>query len=382
MSESSAQDKTEKPTPKRLREAREKGEVARSRELTSFVVVASGAAGVMAMSGHLSMAGLAWMRAALSPDPALLDAPTDITRHLAEMVGAGFMAVMPLLAVGFIAALFGPLLLGGWNLSGKALMPKFSRVNPLSGLKRVFSSQALVELAKAVLKALLLGAIAAAFIAAHLDELLTLGRLPLEQGIATGLGLLLACLLWVTGGLLLIAGIDAPWQRYSHDKKLRMTKDEVRREFKEMEGSPEVKGRQRRLQHELANARMMEAVPTADVIITNPTHYAVALRYDANTMRAPQVVAKGKDLVALAIRELAQRHGVPLLPAPPLARALYRQSKLEAEIPAALYLAVAQVLTYLHQLRQWKAQARRAGTPPAPPVLNDVPGGEPDDNPI
>lgn len=383
MSQSSSQEKTERPTPKRLRESREKGEIARSRELGSLVVVGTGVAGLMMLGGSLAAGALDWMRRALSPDMRLLNAPEDLARYSASLTGDAFADVLPLLIVGFIAGLLGPLLLGGWNLSAQAMQPKLERLNPIEGVKRLFSQQALMELVKAVLKAGLLGAIGTIFIWLHVDELLALGRQPLATGISTGLGLLLACLLWVTAGLALIAMIDAPFQRWSHTQKLRMTKDEVRREMKESEGSPEVKGRQRQLQHQLSQQRMMEAVPTADVVITNPTHYAVALKYDASTMRAPKVVARGRDLVALSIRELALRHKVQILEAPPLARALYRQSRLDTEIPAGLYLAVAQVLSYLHQLRQWKAQPRRPGTrpavAPAAPSFNDLPGGEPDD---
>lgn len=383
MSQASSQEKTERPTPKRLRESREKGEIARSRELSSLVVMGSGVAALMLLGGGLAATARDWMRRALSPGVSVFDHPGDLGRYLAQVVGDAFYSVLPLLFVGFFAALLGPMLLGGWNLSAEAMQPKFSRLNPLEGVKRLFSKQALMELVKAVLKAGLLGAIGAAFIWLHLDELLALARQPLAAGIGTGLGLLLACLLWVTAGLVVIALIDAPFQRWSHTQKLRMTKDEVRREMKEAEGSPEVKGRQRQLQHQLSQRRMMEAVPTADVVITNPTHYAVALKYDAGTMRAPKVVARGRDLVALSIRELALRHKVQVLEAPPLARALYRQSQLDAEIPAALYLAVAQVLSYLHQLRQWKGQIRRPGTRPAPPPpapsFHDLAGGEPDD---
>lgn len=383
MSQSSSQEKTEQPTPKRLRESREKGEIARSRELSSLVVMGSGVAALMLLGAGVAAAALDWMRRALSPDLAVLEAPLDLARYVGGVTGDAFNQVMPLLMVGFLAALLGPMMLGGWNLSAQALQPKFSRLNPLEGVKRLFSKQALMELVKAVLKAGLLGAIGGVFIWLNLDELLALARQPLAAGIGDGLGLLLACLLWVTAGLALIALIDAPFQRWSHTQKLRMTKDEVRREMKESEGSPEVKGRQRQLQHQLSQRRMMEAVPTADVVITNPTHYAVALKYDAGTMRAPKVVARGRDLVALSIRELARRHQVQVLEAPPLARALYRQSQLDAEIPAGLYLAVAQVLSYLHQLRQWKAQTRRPGTRPAQvpkaPSFNDLPGGEPDD---
>ncbi len=375
---SSAQDRTERATPKRLREARKRGEVARSRELASLGVLGAGVLTLMLLAGSLAGGAAHWMEHALSPDLRLLDRPEDLLAHLGTLLIGGFAIVVPLLAVGFLAGFVAPLLLGGWNLSAEALKPDFGRVNPLKGLGRVFSSQSLVELGKALLKAGALGAIAALFLYSHLDELAQLGREAAVPAMAHGLSLALRCLAWMTGGLLLIATIDVPYQLWSHARRLRMTKQEVRQEFKEAEGSPEVKGRLRRLQQEVAQRRMMEAVPTADVVIVNPTHYAVALKYDSGRMRAPRVVAKGVDLLAATIRELAGRHRVPIVSAPPLARALYRSTALDDEIPATLYAAVAQVLTYIYQLRSWGARPGPAGARPTPPVVGDLPGGEPD----
>ncbi|MDD3764641.1 MAG: flagellar biosynthesis protein FlhB [Nevskiales bacterium] len=373
----SAQDKTERATPKRLRDARKRGEVPRSRELASFVVVTSGLMTLLAISANLAGGAADWMRAALNIDPEVLAQPDSLIGALGRLTGQAFGLVLPVLGVGFLAGFAAPLMLGGWNLSAEALQPKLERIDPIKGLGRVFSSNALVELAKALLKAGALGAIAAAYVYSHLDELMALGREPVGQAMAHGLQLAIGCLMWMCGGLLLIAAIDAPYQLWSYAKKLKMTKQEVKQEFKESEGSPEVKGRLRRLQQEVAQRRMMQDVPTADVVVVNPTHYAVALKYDTQKMRAPRVVAKGRDLIAQTIRELAEQNKVPLVSAPPLARALYRGAELGDEIPAALYAAVAQVLIYVYQLRDIKA-GRTAGTPPAPPVIDDVPGGEPD----
>lgn len=379
MSEASGQDRTERATPKRLREARKRGEVARSRELASLIVVGAGVVALLSLSGSLASGAAHWMQRALSPDLQILDRPGDLGAHLGHLVVGGFGLVLPLLAVGFVAGLAAPLLLGGWNLSTEALKPDLGRINALKGLGRLFSSQSLVELGKALLKAGMLGAIAAIYLSTHLDRLMMLGREAPAPAIAHGLGLALGCLAWMTGGLFLIAAIDTPYQLWSYARRLRMTKQEVRQEYKEAEGSPEVKGRLRRLQQEVAQRRMMDAVPTADVVVVNPTHYAVALKYEAGRMRAPKVVAKGVDLLALTIRELAGRHKVPIVSAPPLARALYRSTGLDDEIPANLYAAVAQVLTYIYQLRNWGSRPGPAGARPAPPVIDAVPGGEADE---
>lgn len=378
MAENSAADRTERATPKRVRDARKRGEIARSRELASFIVVGSGVATLMALGGGLVNGAAAWMRRALAPDPALLDRPAELAGYLGAMTGGGFALAMPLLLVGLIAGLAAPLLLGGWNLSAEALKPDLGRVNPLKGLGRMFSSNSLVELVKGLLKVAALGGVFVIYLYANLDKLMALGREPPVLAMAHGLQLAMMCLAWMSGGLFLIAAIDAPYQLWSYAKRLRMTKQEVKQEYKEAEGSPEVKGRLRRLQQEVAQRRMMESVPTADVVVVNPTHYAVALKYEAGKMRAPRVVAKGVDLIAVTIRELAQKSRIPVVSAPPLARALYRTTDLDDEIPANLYAAVAQVLTYIYQLRQWRTRPGPAVAPPQPPVVGDVPGGEPD----
>jgi len=375
----SSQDKTERATPKRIREARERGEVPRSRELASFVVVASGLMTLMAISASLAGGAADWMQQALRVDPQLLHSPSRMVDAFGSEVARAFTLVMPLLAMGFLAGLGAPLMLGGWNLSSKALTPDFTKLDPIKGIGRVFSVNGLVELVKALAKATLLGAVAAIYIVSHLDRIMALGREPLGPAMAHGLQLGLSCLTWMCGGLLLLALVDAPYQLWSYAKKLRMTKQELKQEFKESEGSQEVKGRLRRMQQEVAQRRMMEEVPTADVVITNPTHYAVALKYGAD-MRAPRVVAKGRDLIAATIRELATRNKVPLVSAPPLARALYRNAQLGDEIPTALYSAVAQVLSYVYQLRDLQA-GLRTGAKPSPPRIDDVPGGEPDPDP-
>ena len=370
---SSTQEKTERATPKREREARERGEVPRSRELASAAAVGIAVITLIATAGSLGAGAMQWMRASLSFDAAALHDPTVMIDRFGGLATQALWWMAPLLFAAVFAALIGPLALGGWNLSAKALVPDFGRSNPVKGIGRMFSSQAGVELLKALLKSTVLGAIAVMYIAGRSSELEALGREALQPALAHAMDLAIGCLIWLCGGLVLIALIDAPWQLWSHAKKLKMSRQEVREEHKQSEGSPEVKGRIRRLQQEIANRRMMEKLPTADVVIVNPTHYAVALKYEPGKMRAPRVIAKGADLIALAIRDKAREHKIPLVSAPPLARALYRNAELDQEIPATLYAAVAQVLTYIHQLRQ-----QIAGVKPAPPDIGDVPGGEPD----
>lgn len=373
MAEHSAQERTEKATPKRLREARRKGQVPRSRELTTAAVVLGSAGVLLATAGGAAREGLDLMRHGLSFTAADLSDSGQLPVRFFEIAGGGLAATAPLLAAGFAAALLAPMLLGGWNFSSQALMPQFSRLDPVAGIGRMFSMNSLIELGKSLVKFLVLALIAWACWYFSERELLSLAGMPVEQGVARGLQLSLRAFAWLSAGLLLIAAVDVPVQLWTYYKQLRMTKQEVREEMKESEGRPEVKGRIRRLQQEMAQRSMMEKVPKADVVVTNPTHYAVALKYTAGKMHAPRVVAKGADLLALTIRELARKNNVPLLEAPPLARALYRSTELDQEIPVKLYAVVAEVLTYVYRLRAW-----RGGPQPQAPVIGAVEGGEPD----
>ena len=373
MNESGAQDKTEKPTPKRLRESREKGQVPRSRELSTAVVMGAGAVLLLTSGPMLARRSAEGMRQALSFGPEMLRDPSLLPAVLGRALFEGLLSFAPLFIGTVIAALIAPVFIGGWNLSQKALQPDFSRLNPLSGLARMVSANSLVELIKSMAKFVLVGLIAVLYAQSVRGELLALSTEPLPRGLVHGLSLLLHGFLWMVAALLGVALIDAPYQLISHLKKLKMSKQEIRDEHKQAEGRPEVKNRIRRLQQEMSQRRMMDKVPSADVVITNPTHYAVALSYSADRMRAPRVVAKGAGEVARRIRELAGEHRVTLVSAPPLARALYRGCELEQEIPAALYAAVAQVLGYVYQLRRWSG-----GPQPMPPSVAAVPGGEPD----
>ena len=374
MSESSSQDKTERATPKRERDAREKGQVARSRELTTAVLVAGGAAVLLGKGAQMCLEAVQVLRGALEIDLDEFATTGDMAGSFGELLIAGLMVAAPVLGLGFLAALIAPLLLGGWNFSTKAMMPQFSRMNPVTGLGRIFSVRGLVDLAMGVMKVVVLGGIGGAVLWSQRFELGSLARLdPASAIVQAGAGVM-HLFGWLAVGLVAIAALDVPWQWYRHGRDLRMTRQEVRDEFKQAEGRPEVKAKIRQAQQAMARNRMMAAVPTADVIVTNPTHYAVALRYNAGGMRAPKVVAKGAELVAAAIRELGREHRIPIVSAPPLARALYRSVEIDQEIPAALFQAVAQVLSYVFQLRGW-----RGGTPPPePPNVGEVPGGESD----
>ncbi|MCC2655957.1 MAG: flhB [Panacagrimonas sp.] len=375
MSENSSQDKTERATPKRERDARQKGQVARSRELTTAALVAGGAAILIGKGAGMVEQAAQILREALIITPEDFATPQGMAAAFGALLAAGLRVVAPVLVLGFVAALAGPLLLGGWNFSSQALLPQFSRLNPISGLGRIFSTRALMDLLIGLLKVAVLGGIGATVLWTRRHELAHLSNIDAAGAMARAGADVMSLLGWLALGLAVIAAIDVPWQLWRHNRDLRMTKQEVRDEYKQSEGRPEVKSRIRQVQQALSRRRMMAAVPSADVIVTNPTHYAVALRYSPDRMRAPKVVAKGADVIAASIRELAAEHRVPIVSAPPLARALYRSVALEQEIPAALFQAVAQVLSYVHQLRRW----RGGSPPPVVPDVGNLPGGEIDD---
>lgn len=376
MAESeSGQDKTEEPTDKRKRDAREKGEIARSKELNTVAVTLAGAGGLLAFGGHLAETLLAIMRMNFS---LTRDFITDERAMGAFLLASGKMAiwaVQPILILLFVISFVAPIALGGFLFSGSLLQPKFSRMNPLSGIKRMFSMNALTELLKAFAKFLVILAVAVVVLVNDRQALLAIANEPLEQAIIHSLQVVGWSALWMSAGLLLIAAADVPFQLWQAHNKLKMTKQEVKDEYKDSEGKPEVKQRIRQLQREASQRRMMAAVPEADVIITNPTHYAVALQYDPEKGgAAPLLLAKGTDFIALKIREIGVEHKVQILESPALARAIYYSTELEQEIPAGLYLAVAQVLAYVFQIRQYRAGKGKRPEPlkddlPIPPDL-------------
>lgn len=359
----SGQERTEEATAKRQEKAREEGQVARSRELSTMFLLLAGVGGLMMFGRSLGTALLEQMRFNFALPRAVAFDTQLVTRHFWDTTWAIGGAVLPLFALLMVAAVAGPIALGGWLFSPGALQFKGSRIDPLQGLKRMFSTTALVELVKALIKFTLLAGIAVLIITSMQQQLLQLGLQTLETALDDALWMSAWAVLGVSCGTVLIAAIDVPYQVFDHGRKLKMTKQEVREEMKDSEGKPEVKSRIRQLQREMARRRMMEAVPQADVIITNPEHFSVALRYDAAKGGAPVLVAKGVDVLALKIREIATAHGVQQLPAPTLARAIYFTTELDHEIPAPLYLAVAQVLAYVFQLKTYK---KGKGKPPKP----------------
>ncbi|HHA2424090.1 flagellar biosynthesis protein FlhB [Stenotrophomonas maltophilia] len=368
MSENeSAGEKTEQPTEKRLRDAREQGNLPRSRELGTAAVFGAGVLAVMAMSGSIGRGASAWMKHALSPEQGLRQNPKELFGHFGDLLLQFMLVIAPLVLVCLLASFVAPLVMGGLRWSQKALLPDINRMNPMSGLKRLYGPEAIAEFTKSLLRVALVGVAAGLVVWTGFDTLRGLIHHPLETAITDGLGFTLRLLLATAGAMLVLAAIDAPYQRWNWMRKLKMTREELRREMKESEGSPEVKGRIRQLQQQMANRRMMEAVPTADVVVVNPTHYAVALKYEGGTMNAPTVVALGVDETALRIREVADGNKVAIVSAPPLARALYREGQLGKEIPVRLYSAVAQVLSYVYQLRAW----RTGPMPDAPHIQVD-----------
>ena len=370
MSEESDLERTESATPKRLEEAREKGQVARSQELSTFVVLLAGAGGLVFMGGSLLERVSGVMKRGLQFRSGPASDPHSMVTALHELMGDALLALLPLLALVLVAALAAPLLLSGWIF----IPPKldFQRLSPARGLGRMFSLPGAAELLKALAKALVIGGIAAWVMWHNREALLSLAGNSIESGSVQMGSLLGSSILTVVCGMLLIAAIDVPYQLWSHYDKLRMTREEVRQEAKESEGDPHLKARIRSIQRETARRRMMAEIPKADVIVTNPTHYAVALRYSSDTMRAPKVVAKGAHLLAQRIRELGEAHHVPIMEAPPLARALYHHTELGDEIPETLYTAVAELLAYIFQLRRY----RESGGPlPVAPLDLPVPDG-------
>lgn len=368
MSENeSAGEKTEQPTEKRLRDAREQGNLPRSRELGTAAVFGAGVLAVMAMSGSIGRGAGAWMKHALSPEQSLRQNPKELFGHFGDLLLQFMLVIAPLVLVCLLASFVAPLVMGGLRWSQKAMLPDINRMNPMSGLKRLYGPEAIAEFTKSLLRVGFVGVAAGLVVWTGFDTLRGLIHHPLETAITDGLGFTLRLLLATAGAMLVLAAIDAPYQRWNWMRKLKMTREELRREMKESEGSPEVKGRIRQLQQQMANRRMMEAVPTADVVVVNPTHYAVALKYEGGSMNAPKVVALGVDETALRIREVADGNKVAIVSAPPLARALYREGQLGKEIPVRLYSAVAQVLSYVYQLRTW----RTGPMPDAPHIQVD-----------
>lgn len=378
MAEDSDLERTEDPSPRRLEEARSKGQVARSQELVTFSVVMAGVVALIATGADLLEALKKITRANLSFDSRTLGDMDQLLIHLSQACADALVALLPLLATTVVAAIASSIMLSGWLFTFDAVTPKFSKLNPMTGIGRMFSTRALVDMSKAILKSALIGGVAVATLWFEKDEIIQLVAMPPYESLAYLWELIKFTLLMVAGSMLVIVAIDVPFQLWDYKKNLRMTKEEVKQENKESDGDPQVKAKIRQLQMQAARQRMMSEVPKANVIVTNPTHYAVALQYDEKTMKAPRVVAKGSFLLAERIIELGRENKVPVLRTPPLARALYHHAELGEDIPTPLYTAVAEVLAYIFQLNHFQRfgghEPSLAKQLPVPAELD--PGGE------
>ncbi|EHK67392.1 flagellar biosynthesis protein FlhB [Achromobacter arsenitoxydans] len=370
MSEESDLEKTEAASPRRLEKAREEGQIARSRELGTFMMLAVGVAAIWAGGGSLYQGLSGVLRSGLAFDQRVAIDPGVMVEQAVSGFGHALMVLLPIFGLLAVVAVFSSVVLGGLVISGKPLQPNFSKLSPLAGLKRMFSAQTVVELIKALAKAALVGGVAVWVIWRYHDDMLSLMHVAPSAALTKALTLVAMCCAFIVASLLIIVMLDVPWQIWSHLKKLRMSKEDVRQEHKESEGDPHVKARIRQQQRQAARRRMMSEVPKADVVVTNPTHYAVALKYDESKGGAPVVLAKGTGLIAAKIRELAAENRIPTLEAPPLARALHQHVELGQEIPAELYTAVAEVLAWVFQLRSWRSGW---GVEPTMPTKLNVP---------
>lgn len=368
--EDSDMEKTEDASPKRLEKAREDGDVPRSRELAACAVLFTSGMAIMMLSRPMGDAMKNVLRQGLSIDRAMAFEPQLLIVHMVKVIEQAMWAFLPLAVIIVSVAVAAPILVGGWVMSQKSVVPNFGKLNPMKGLANLFSKNSLVELVKSIAKTVLVASVGYAIVKKDLQPMLGLSQMPLEASISTVSDYMVTGFLTIASALVLIAVIDVPYQLYQYAQKHKMTKQELKDEAKESEGSPEIKGRIRQQQREMARRRMMSNVPQADVVITNPTHYAVAIRYKEGENGAPIVVAKGADVIAQKIKEIAAEHQVMTLESPKLARALYAHAELEREIPQTLYSAVAEILAYVFQLRVFN---QHGGVRPVMPTNVPVP---------
>ncbi|MFA7632038.1 MAG: flagellar biosynthesis protein FlhB [Thiohalomonadaceae bacterium] len=350
MAESDGQERTEQATPKRQQEAREKGQVPRSRELNTVAALLAAATAFLVMGDSMTTRLALQMRQNLSLSREQIFDVNGLPAHFIAAVVQALWILMPFFVLMVVVAIGASAVLGGWAFTSISF--KWEKLDPIKGMGRVFGWRGLLEMIKGMAKFMLVALTALLLLKSMGDDFLGLSSESLNLSLGHAGSLLAWAFLLLSATLLIVVFIDVPFQLWDHQRQLRMTKQEVRDEFKHTEGSPEVKGRIRRMQMEIAQRRMMAEVPKADVVVTNPTHYAVALRYDQTGGGAPIVVAKGTELIALKIRNVAQEHDVPVLQAPPLARALYYSTDLDQPVPVGLYRAVAMVLAYVYHLRQ------------------------------
>ena len=372
MAEDSDLEKTEEASPRKIEKAREEGDVPRSKELATFTTLVAATAGFWLTGANMVEQLKHFLKQGLSFENAALEDFNQYFPELFQQLLALVWAFLPLAVLLVIAAIFSPMLIGGWLFSNKLLVPNFGRLNPIQGLGNLFSKNAFVELLKAIAKTLIVSIVAWMFFRNEFAALFAMTEEPLSSATSHAGALLLSSFTVLVAALAIIVMFDAPYQMYRYSQKLMMTRQELRDEAKETEGNPEIKAKIRAQQREMARRRMMAQIPTAGVVVTNPTHYAVALKYPENSDKAPYVVAKGVDQTAQKIKEIANENGIVIMEAPPLARALYQHTELEQEIPSSLYTAVAQVLAYVFQLRDWRLNG---GFEPEQPELLAIPAG-------
>lgn len=365
-----SQEKTEEPTERKISKAREEGQIARSQEVAIAASVIIVAAYLFVFGTQIFNSLSNVMIDIYTFDAALLVDQNRILTALYVAIEKGLVAILPLMAFALLTVLAFSGLVGGYNFSFKAVSPKLNKLNPLTGLKRIFSMRSIVELLKALLKFLLVGGVAFLLITESVDDFAQISLMSLRPGLSSSAEIIAAAFFIVACGLIVIAAIDAPYQIYQHSQKLKMSLKEVKDERKETDGSPEVKQKIREKQRQASFARMMEAVADADVVITNPEHFAIALSYDPTAEEPPKVVAKGADLVALRIKERSKEEGVPLFESPMLARALYFTTELDQFIPEPLFEAVAQVIAYIFNLSTTQSAVKNSR--PTPRVPDDM----------
>jgi len=369
VAEESDLERTEPASSRRLEQAREEGNVPQSRELMAFMVLAAGAGVFWILGGWLSQRTSSLLRHGLSFSREAAFDTSLMTVSALALTAEAFVIAGPIFLLAMVAAIVTPFMIGGGVISPKAFQLDFNRMDPIKGLARMFSWQSVAELVKAVLKALLIGGVLYWLVKHEQDRLFALLGQPIETALISFAQVLLYSFIALVAGLAFIAAIDVPFQLWQYHDRLKMTYEELKREARESEGDPYLKAHIRSQQRELARSRMMTEVPKADVVVTNPSHFAVALKYESGTMGAPTVVAKGMNLIAQRIRDLAGEHQVPVLEAPPLARALYRHTDVGDQIPAPLYAAVAEVMAYVYQLNQFALSAGGLLPPQAPAAI-------------
>ena len=354
MAGDDAQEKTEEPTEKRKRDSKEKGQVTRSKELNTTVITMSATVFMMLAGNHLAQGLVQIYHDSFSFESTVLNSSADIIQHTMEMFVIASKSLLPFLTFILLIAIFGPMLVGGLAFSHQNFIPKLERLDPIKGIKKIISWKTLVELIKSILKFTLVCALFYLAVRINMPKIFSLDAMPIDIAIQEALYIILNSMLIMTTAMVFVTFIDVPFQLWDYKRQIKMTKQELKDEMKDTEGKPEVKSKIKSLQREMRKRRMMGQVPDADVIITNPTHYSVAIKYDQDSMSAPVVVAKGLDLIAQMINKVAKAHKIPFLEAPELARSIYYHVEIDDEIPAELYVAVAQVLAYVFELKRFK----------------------------